>query len=159
MMCQRTTTAVNYMFHALRYAVPIISTISVVQRLSDKSTTTLNAFGDLFSSLGVQSSPNKDCPPSTSKVFLGIHIDTLAMSMSITPERLQELLHRCFSVLFLSYISCHNLQSLHPPCPYFHVNPSQHPLHSPGLSPLLSIRQQVRPLQRHTSHQDITLDQ
>ena len=45
-------------------------------------------------------------------VFLGIHLDTLAMSMSITPERLQELLHRCSSALSLSYISRHDLQSL-----------------------------------------------
>lgn len=45
-------------------------------------------------------------------VFLGIHLDTLAVSMSVTPEHLQELLHRCSSALSLSYISRHNLQSL-----------------------------------------------
>lgn len=78
----------------------------------DKSTTAFNALGDLFTSLGLQSSPDKDCPPTTSMVFLGIHLDTLAMSMSITPECLQELLHRCSSALSSSSISRHDLQLL-----------------------------------------------
>ena len=45
-------------------------------------------------------------------VFLGVQFDTLAMAMSVTPERIQELLHRCISSLSLSRITRHDLQSL-----------------------------------------------
>ena len=111
MMCQRTTNAVTYMFRALGYDCTNSIDDFGGAETPDKSTTAFNALGDLFSSLGLQSSPNKDCPLTTSMVFLGIRLDTLAMSMSVTPERLQELLHCCTSALSSS-ISRHNLQSL-----------------------------------------------
>ena len=71
-----------------------------------------NALNDLLSSVGLQSSPDKNCPPSTSMVFLGIQLDTLAMTMSVTPDHLQELLHHCSSVLVLTHIPCRDLQFL-----------------------------------------------
>lgn len=55
---------------------------------------------------------DKDCPPSIAMVFLRIQLDTLAMTMSVTPEGLQELLNHCSSILNLTDIPCHNLQSL-----------------------------------------------
>lgn len=45
-------------------------------------------------------------------VFLGIHLDTLAMTMSVTHERLQELLHHCSSAINLTAIPRCDLQSL-----------------------------------------------
>ena len=89
MMCQQTTNAVTYKFRALRYSCTNYIDNFGGAETPDKSTTAFNAFGDLFSSLGLQSSPDKDCPLTTSMVFLGIHLDTLTMSMSVTPERLE----------------------------------------------------------------------
>ena len=34
---------------------------------------------------------DKDCPPATSMVFLGVHFDTVEMVMSIPQDKLQEL--------------------------------------------------------------------
>ena len=45
-------------------------------------------------------------------VFLGVQFDTLTMAMSITPERIEELHHRCASSLSLSRNTRHDLQSL-----------------------------------------------
>ena len=45
-------------------------------------------------------------------VFLGVQIDTLAMSMTVTPDRLQELRQRCSSSLSSSRTSRRDLQSL-----------------------------------------------
>ena len=112
MMCQSATNAVTYMFLALRYSCTNYIDDFSGAETPDKSTTAFNALGDLFSSPGLQSSPDKDCPLTTSMVFLGIHLDTLAMSMSVTPECLQELLHCCSSALSPLSISCHELQSL-----------------------------------------------
>ena len=52
------------------------------------STKALIALSDLFTSLGLQSSPDKDGLQKTSMVFLGVQLDTLAMSMTVTPDRL-----------------------------------------------------------------------
>lgn len=113
MMCQRTTNSVTYMFRALGYSCTNYIDDFGGAETPDKSTTAFNALGDLFSSLGLQSSLDKHCPPTTSMVFLGIHLDTLAMSMSVTPELLQKLLHRCSSALSSSSIHLfHDLQLL-----------------------------------------------
>lgn len=47
---------------------------------------------ELFSILSLDSSPEKDCAPSTSMVFLGVQFNTIDMTMSVTPERLLKLL-------------------------------------------------------------------
>ena len=41
--------------------------------------------------LGLQTSPEKDCPPSTLMVFAGILFDTISMTLSIPEEKLNEL--------------------------------------------------------------------
>lgn len=50
----------------------------------DNSTAAFKALCDLLSLLGLQSSSNKDCPKSTAMVFLAIHLNTLAVMMSVT---------------------------------------------------------------------------
>lgn len=100
------------MFHALGYSCTNDIDDFGSARTPEKSATAFTALGDLFSSLGLQSSPNKDCPATSSVVFLGIYLDTPAMSISVIPERLQELFDCCSSDLSLSSISHYDLQSL-----------------------------------------------
>ena len=156
MMCQRTTNTVSYLYKTLDLSCTNYIDDFGGAETPDMSTQAFNALGDLFTSLGLQSSPNKDCPPTTSMVFLGVQLNTLAMSMSVTPERLQELHHHCSSSLSSTRISCHDLQSLlgvdvfchrmRLPCPCLHVQSSQHPPPVPTLAFVLSFRgQQVRP--------------
>lgn len=111
-MCQWTTNAVTYMFCALGYSCTNYIDDFGSAETPDESTSALNALGDLFSSLGLHSSPDKDWSLPTSIVFLGIHLDTLTMSMSITPDHLQEFLHCCSSALSLTLMLCQELQSL-----------------------------------------------
>ena len=53
----------------------------------------------------------KTVPPSTLMIFLGILFNTLAMTMSIQPEKLSELLTKIHKVYHQCYISWHKLQS------------------------------------------------
>ena len=112
MMCQRTTNAVSYLYKTLGFSCTNYIDDFGGAETPDMSTQAFNALGDLLTSLGLQSSPDKDCPPTTSMVFLGVQLDTLAMSMSMTPARLQELHQRCSSSFSSTRISRHDLQSL-----------------------------------------------
>lgn len=112
MMCQRTTFAVTYMFQQLGYHCTNYINDFGGAEIPANSVAAFDALTDLLSSMGLQSSPDKDCPPSTNMVFLGIQLDTVAMTMSVTPDRLEELLHRCSSLLSLSHVTRRELQSL-----------------------------------------------
>ena len=98
--------------HSLGYSCTNCIDDFGVGETPDKSTAAFNALGNLFSTLGLQSSPEEDCPPATSVVFLGIQLDTLAMSTSVTPNHFHKPLYRCSSALSLLHILRHDLQSL-----------------------------------------------
>ena len=111
-MCQRTTSAVTYMFQSMGYhCTNYIDDFGG----ADSAETAQSAFlalGDLFSTLGLESSPDKDCAPSQTMIFLGILFNSIDMTMSVTTDRLHELLSRCQSLLDLCVVSRRDLQSL-----------------------------------------------
>ena len=78
----------------------------------DNSDEAFDALGHLFSALALESSPDKDSPPSVSMVFLRILVNTTTMTISVTLERLRELLDRCKSMLLVHHVLRHELQSL-----------------------------------------------
>ena len=41
--------------------------------------------GDLFVTLGLDSSPEKDCPPATTMVCLGILVNTVTFTLEVPP--------------------------------------------------------------------------
>ena len=47
---------------------------------------------DLLDELGLQSSPDKDCPPSTHMICIGIQVDSDNLTLSVPLSRVQELL-------------------------------------------------------------------
>ena len=47
---------------------------------------------DLLHELGLQTSPEKDCPPSTNMVCLGVEVDSEHFTLSVTATRIQDLL-------------------------------------------------------------------
>ena len=55
--------------------------------------------------LGLQTSPEKDCPSTTLMVFLGILIDTVAMTLSVPQEKIDELVHKPKDIFQASFIS------------------------------------------------------
>ena len=83
LICQRTTNAVSYMYHTLGYSCTNYIDDFREADTPGLSTQAFIALGDLFTSLGLQSSPDKDCLPTTSMVFLGVQLDTLAMSSPV----------------------------------------------------------------------------
>ena len=95
MMCQRTTSAVTFMFHALGFDCTNYIDDFGGAEVPASASQAFDTLGDLFSELGLQSSPEKDCPPSPSMTFIGIAVDTQAMTLSVTPDRLHDLLGHC----------------------------------------------------------------
>ena len=112
MMCQRTTSAVTYMFQSMGYHCTNYIDDFGGADSAENAQSAFRALGDLFSTLGLEWSPDKDCEPSQSMVFLGILFNSVDMTMSVTTDRLTELLSRCQSLLDSSVVCRRDLQSL-----------------------------------------------
>ena len=112
MMCQRTTSAVSYMFRNLGFHCTNYIDDFGGAESPHKATMAFETLEELLSTLGLESSPEKDCAPSTCMVFLGVHFNTVDMTMSMTPERLLDLLSRCSLLLTADVVSHRDLQSL-----------------------------------------------
>ena len=48
--------------------------------------------GQLLESCGIEESKQKACPPSTRMIFIGVRFDSEKLTLSVTQERLQEIL-------------------------------------------------------------------
>lgn len=72
MMCQNTTSAITFMFKSLGYSYTNNIDDFRGAETPDKSPQAFQALADLLHSLGLESSPNKDSPPSMPMVFLGV---------------------------------------------------------------------------------------
>ena len=75
MICQRTTKVDD--FYGAEY--PSLATQA------------FSRLGQLFQQLGWDSSPEKDTPPSTSMICLGIFIDNEAFTLEVPASRLEDL--------------------------------------------------------------------
>lgn len=121
MMCQRTTSAVSYMYASLGYQCTNYIDDFGGAESPAKAEQAFQALGQIFSVLGLDFSPSKDRAPSTHMVFLGITFDTLEMTTSVTPDRLDDLLSRCRSLLTISvgrHVIRHRLRA---PSTHFYV--------------------------------------
>ena len=56
-----------------------------------KATASYQALATLFAKHGLSESVDKACAPATSLVFLGVHFNSVKMTMSVPQEKLQEL--------------------------------------------------------------------
>ena len=112
MMCQRTTSAVTFMFTSLGFSCTNYIDDFGSAETPAKSPAAFHALGQLLRDLGLQSSPDKDSPPSTSMVFLGVLFNTVDMTMRVTPDRLSDLLSQCHATLPSSTITLPDLRSL-----------------------------------------------
>ena len=95
MMCQTTTSAVTFMYQNLGYSCTNYIDDFGGAETPTKSAAAFQALGDLLRCLGLSTSPDKDSPPATSMVFLGVLVDTTDMTVSVTPDRLSELQSCC----------------------------------------------------------------
>ena len=91
MACQRSTNAVSYILsragcQVANYLDDFIGVASTTRAFQD-----YEYCGSLLHELGLQESLSKACPPSTVMTCLGVRINTVDMTLSVTPERLDEL--------------------------------------------------------------------
>lgn len=91
MACQRSTSAVCHMLSqdgcfVVNYLDDFIGISSPDRAFHDYATC-----GSLLRDLGLQESSSKACPPSPILTCLGVEVNSLALTLSVTPERLHEL--------------------------------------------------------------------
>ena len=91
MACQRVTNAVCFMLSKSGCAV--LSYLDDFKGISAPSTAFehYRLCGSLLDALGLQESSHKACPPSTQMTCLGVLFDTVALTMSVTPDHLTQL--------------------------------------------------------------------
>lgn len=99
MMCQCTTSAVTYMYKALGFDCTNYIDNFGGTASPDTSAAAFLALGDLFSALGLESSPDKDSRPSVSMTFLGILVNTLTMTISVTRYLLRSYLWKALTMI------------------------------------------------------------
>ena len=68
--------------------------------------------GQLLESCGIEESKQKACPPSTRMAFIGVLFDSEELTLSVTPERLQEILSLLEVWLLKTMATLQELQSL-----------------------------------------------
>ena len=61
------------------------------ERTFEKATAAFNTMGALLSELGLEESADKACAPAQRMTYLGVHFDTVKMTMSVPGDKLQEI--------------------------------------------------------------------
>ncbi len=90
MACSRTTNAVMYIHNEDGHnGTSYLDDLIGVAKPQD-GTQGYNHLGELLSELGLLENTGKACPPATIQTVLGVQIDTVNMTISVTEERLEE---------------------------------------------------------------------
>ena len=112
MACQCVTNAIQFL-HSLQgyFSTNYVDDFGGCDT-PERATDSFHALQHLFHFLGIDSATEKDCPPSTFMVFLGILFNTVTMTMSIPQEKLSELLQLIQHISHANHITRHSLQSL-----------------------------------------------
>ena len=89
MACQRTTNGVMHIHRQRGHdgAAYLDDLIGVSP--PESGTVAYEGLGALLRDLGLEENIPKACPPATSQAVLGIQVDTVSMTLSVTPERIQ----------------------------------------------------------------------
>ena len=114
MACQRATNAVAYIFKLETNCdcTNYVDDFDGVSPSFEEATRAFDHLELLFQRLGLQSSPAKDCPPSTRMVFLGLIYDTVTMTIEVPPDKLESICALLDKWLVLPRATKSELQSL-----------------------------------------------
>ena len=104
--CQCTTNAITYLYLLAGYFCTNYIDDFGGCNTPSRAVDVFHALKRLLFLLGLQTSPEKDCPPTTLMVFLGILSDTVAMTLFIPKEKVNELLHKLQALYLASTILC-----------------------------------------------------
>ena len=111
-ICQRVTNSIRFMCQML--CIAIVNYLDDFAG-ADKPELALKSFqelGNLLVSCGIEESKEKACPPSTKMVFIGVLFDTDDLTLSVTAERVLEILELVDSWLQKKSATLRELQSL-----------------------------------------------
>ena len=112
LVCQRTTRAVIHIFTKEGYTADVYLDDFYGTEHPADSHFAFARLQDLFDELGLQSSPEKDCHPSTRMVCLGILVDTEKMLFEVPADRLSDLKTELLQWTQFSTFTRRQLQSL-----------------------------------------------
>ncbi|XP_019622994.1 PREDICTED: uncharacterized protein LOC109469050 [Branchiostoma belcheri] len=88
LVCQRVTDAVRFIYGTFGYAcVNYLDDLGGADT-PDRAPAAFDSLGHLFILLGLQEAADKAVPPTTRLVFLGRIIDSVRMTIEVTPKRL-----------------------------------------------------------------------
>lgn len=89
--CQRVTNAVRYIYEQDGFSAVNYQDDFGGAETPDLADLAFEYLGQLLKDCGLIEAIKKACPPSTRMIFLGILLDTLKMTLEVTPERLEEI--------------------------------------------------------------------
>ena len=92
MICQRTTKAVVHCFTKSGFSADVCLDDFYGADVPARAPQAFQSLKELLHELGLQTSPDKDCPPSTNMVCLGVEVDSEHFTLSVTEDRVQDLL-------------------------------------------------------------------
>ena len=111
-ICQRVTSAVSYMCTQMGYDVLNYIDDFAGAEKEDQAWTAYEALGRLLQACGLQESSEKACAPSTVMSVLGVQFNTVALTLSVTEERVSEILLLVQDWLLKKSASLKDVQSL-----------------------------------------------
>ena len=110
--CQRTTNAVKYMHKQDGHdAVNYVDDFCGCE-LPDVAQTAFDDFFGLLGELGLEVSHEKTVPPTTCLTFLGTMVDTVQLTLSIPPDKLEEVRSELLRWKNVKSVTKRQLQSL-----------------------------------------------
>ena len=112
MICQRTTKAVVHCFTELGFFADVYLDDFYGADTPERASRAFQSLQDLLHELGLQTSPDKDCPPSTNMVCLGVEVDSEHFTLSVTETRVKDLLSELSSWSSREFYTLKQLQSL-----------------------------------------------
>jgi len=112
LVCQRTTRAVIHVFTKEGYTADVYLDDFYGSEHPADSHFAFADVQDLFDELGLQSSPEKDCHPSTRMICLGILVDTEEMLFEVLADCLSDLKSELLQWTKFSTFTRRQLQSL-----------------------------------------------
>ena len=95
-ICQQTTTAVIYCFTKAVFFADVYLDDFYGAEVPARALHAFQRLKDLLHELGLQTSPDKECPPSTNMVCLGVEVDSEHFTLSVTATRVQDLTKLAF---------------------------------------------------------------
>ena len=110
--CQRTTKAVSYILNEEGILVDVYIDDFYGAETKELAGHSFDRMTQLFLELGLQSSPDKDTPPTHEMTCLGVCVNTLNMTLTVPDFRLKELQDLLSSWLNKTHYSKRELQQL-----------------------------------------------